>query len=98
MKKVITMAGAALLAVGVAGAAFAQANPNAPEPNSAGTGVYTPGTSPTRQAIDTPEDRAYVPGNPSGREARRSGTVGMSSAKKSKPEPAMKPQNGSEEK
>jgi hypothetical protein len=96
MKKVITMAGAALLAVGISSAALAQANPNAPQPNSAGTGVYAPATSPTGQAIDTPEDRAYAPGAMSGREARRSGTVGMGSARKSKPEPAM--QDGSGEK
>jgi hypothetical protein len=57
MNKFMTFAGAALLATGISSGAFAQSNPNAPEPNSTGTGVYQPGTSPTGQAIDRPQDR-----------------------------------------
>ena len=52
MTKFMTLAGALLLAAGIAGAAYGQANPNAPQPNSAGNGIYVPGTSPTGQAID----------------------------------------------
>jgi hypothetical protein len=55
----ITRIGAALLVAGLTtGSAYAQggANPNAPQPNSTGTGVYKPGTSPTGQAIDAPQD------------------------------------------
>jgi hypothetical protein len=58
MSKFMTMAGAALLAAGVAGTAYGQANPNAPQPNSAGDGIYVPGTSPTGQAIDRFDERS----------------------------------------
>lgn len=37
-----------------AGTAFAQANPNAPQPNSSGTGVYQPGTTSNGTAVDRP--------------------------------------------
>jgi hypothetical protein len=53
MKTMMTLAGAALLATSVAGAAFAQgSNMNATQPNSTGTGTYTPGTTSTGQAVD----------------------------------------------
>jgi hypothetical protein len=52
MTKFMTLAGTTVLAASVAGAAYGQANPNAPQPNSAGNGIYVPGTSPTGQAID----------------------------------------------
>ena len=67
----MTLTGAVLLAASVAGTAHGQANPNAPQPNSAGNGLNVPGTSPTGQAIDqfegppaavvvTPETRGTV--------------------------------------
>jgi hypothetical protein len=48
MSKVITIIGAGLLAVGLSAASFAQTggNPQAPEPNSSGTGI-TKGSPPT---------------------------------------------------
>jgi hypothetical protein len=54
MKKISMIAAAALLAVSVTGAAFAQAggNPNAPEPNSSGTGIVKPGTDKSGTAVD----------------------------------------------
>jgi hypothetical protein len=52
MKKLITLAGAALLASSVAGAAFGQANPNAQQPGATGQGTYKPGTAANGQAID----------------------------------------------
>jgi hypothetical protein len=36
------------------GSALAQANPNAPQPNSSGTGVYQPGTTNNGTAVDRP--------------------------------------------
>jgi hypothetical protein len=60
MTKFTTLATAALLAASVAGAAYGQANPNAPQPNSAGNGIYVPGTSPTGQAIDRFEGPGVV--------------------------------------
>lgn len=60
MSKFITLAAAAILAGGVAGAAHGQANPNAPQPDSYGTGIYVPGTSPTGQAIDRFEGPGVV--------------------------------------
>jgi hypothetical protein len=58
MKKSTSIAAALLIAAFSTGSAYAQggANPNAPQPNSTGTGVYVPGTSPTGQAIDAPQD------------------------------------------
>jgi hypothetical protein len=52
MKK-FAIIGAALL--GLSGAAFAQsgANPNAPQPNSMGTGAVTPGTKASGEATDS---------------------------------------------
>jgi hypothetical protein len=47
------MIAAALIGLS-AGSAFAQANPNAPQPNSSGTGVYQPGTSGNGTAVDKP--------------------------------------------
>jgi hypothetical protein len=54
-----------LLAASLSTAAFAQsgANPNAPQPNSMGTGVIQPGTTSTGEATDS---------------HRRMGTTGMS--------------------
>jgi opacity protein-like surface antigen len=75
MKKLMTMAGAAVLAASVAGAAFAQANPNAPQPNSNGTGVYAPGTSPTGEAVDTPQNNGR---------SRATTTTGSSTGKETK--------------
>jgi hypothetical protein len=72
MTKFMTLTGAALLAASVAGAAYGQANPNAPQPNSAGNGIYVPGTSPTGQAIDRFEGPSGVVVVPETR-----GTVGM---------------------
>jgi hypothetical protein len=72
-KKFMTLTGAALLAASVAGAAYGQANPNAPQPNSYGNGIYVPGTSPTGQAIDRFEGPSGVVVVPDTR-----GTVGMS--------------------
>jgi hypothetical protein len=72
MRKFMTLAGAALLAASVAGAAYGQANPNAPQPNSAGNGIYVPGTSPTGQAIDRFEGPSGVVVVPD-----TTGTVGM---------------------
>ena len=55
MMKAIAVATALMIAGAASGEALAQgANQNAPQPNSTGTGVYTPGTSPTGQAIDRP--------------------------------------------
>jgi hypothetical protein len=57
MTKFFGIAAACLVATISIGAVHAQgANPNAPQPNSTGTGVYVPGTSPTGQAIDAPQD------------------------------------------
>src|SRR5436190_24389095 len=72
MTKFMTLAGALLLAAGIAGAAYGQANPNAPQPNSAGNGIYVPGTSPTGQAIDRFEGPSGVVVVP-----ESSGTIGM---------------------
>jgi hypothetical protein len=72
MTKLMTLTGAALLAASVTGAAYGQANPNAPQPNSAGNGIYVPGTSPTGQAIDRFEGPSGVVVAPETR-----GTVGM---------------------
>jgi hypothetical protein len=54
MKKLMSITGAALLAVSLSSAAFAQAgaNMNAPQPNSAGTGYVEPGTTRTGTATD----------------------------------------------
>jgi opacity protein-like surface antigen len=68
MKKFMTIAGAALLATSVAGSAFAQANPSAPQPNSTGTGTYQPGTATNGQAVDS----------------KQTGTTGSSMSKESK--------------
>jgi hypothetical protein len=64
-KMLMKMSAAVLLAASLSGAAFAQAgaNPNAPQPNSAGTGVIQPGTTSTGEATSS---------------HRRTGTVGMS--------------------
>jgi hypothetical protein len=72
MTKLMTLAGAALLAAGLAGTAYGQANPNAPQPDSYGTGIYVPGTSPTGQAIDRFEGPSGVVVVP-----ESTGTVGM---------------------
>lgn len=55
MKKLVTVTGAALLAISLSGAAFAQngANQNAPQPNSTGTGVTTPGTKASGEATNS---------------------------------------------
>jgi hypothetical protein len=55
MKKMMTISGAALLAASLSGAAFAQTggNMNAPEPNSSGTKIIQPGTTPTGVATDS---------------------------------------------
>jgi hypothetical protein len=44
------------------GGAFAQtgANPSAPQPNSTGTGVTTPGTSKTGEATDKPMKKMHM--------------------------------------
>jgi hypothetical protein len=65
MKKLATITSVALLAVGLSGAAFAQANPSAPQPNSVGNGVVQPGTTGTGTATDA-------------RMKRQTGTTGMS--------------------
>jgi hypothetical protein len=53
MKKFATISGAAILAVSLSGAAFAQgANPSAPQPSSTGAGVVQPGTTSTGTATD----------------------------------------------
>ena len=52
MKKFATIGTAALLAVSLSGAAFAQANPSAPQPSSAGAGVVQPGTTASGTATD----------------------------------------------
>jgi opacity protein-like surface antigen len=73
MKKLITIASAALLATSVAGgAAFAQANPNAQQPGSTGQGTYKPGTAGNGQAIDTNQTAGS-----------RHATTGMSKSHKS---------------
>jgi hypothetical protein len=55
MKKFAMTTGAALLAASLSGPAFAQtgANPSAPQPNSMGTGVTTPGTKASGEATDS---------------------------------------------
>jgi hypothetical protein len=72
MTKFMTLTAAALLAASGIGAAYGQANPNAPQPNSAGNGIYVPGTSPTGQAIDRFEGPSGVVVVPD-----TTGTVGM---------------------
>jgi hypothetical protein len=68
----IALTDAERLAAGVSGTAHGQANPNAPQPNSAGNGIYVPGTSPTGQAIDRFEGQSGVVVVPD-----TTGTVGM---------------------
>ena len=55
MMRLITITGAALIAASLSSSAFAQAgaNPNAPQPNSAGNGVVQPGTTSTGTATDS---------------------------------------------
>lgn len=95
MTKLMTLAGAALLAAGVAGTAYGQANPNAPQPDSYGTGIYVPGTSPTGQAIDRFEGpTGVVVVAP-----RETGTVGMARdrdyrAMRRRPAERMAPDDG----
>jgi hypothetical protein len=72
MTKFMTLTAAAVLAASGIGAAYGQANPNAPQPNSAGNGIYVPGTSPTGQAIDRFEGPSGVVVVPD-----TTGTVGM---------------------
>ena len=50
------------------GGAFAQANPNAPQPNSSGTGVTQPGTTSTGQAVDRGTTGSAVSPRPMGTE------------------------------
>jgi hypothetical protein len=50
-----TMIIATALATMISGAAFAQANPNAPQPSSDGLGVNIPGTTSTGVAVDRPD-------------------------------------------
>jgi hypothetical protein len=52
MKKIIL---AATIATLMSGSAFAQANPNAPQPGSTGVGVNQPGTTGTGTAVDRPD-------------------------------------------
>jgi hypothetical protein len=53
MSKFMTIIGAGLLATSLSITAFAQgSNPSAPQPNSTGTGVITPGTTSTGTATD----------------------------------------------
>ncbi|CAN5407318.1 hypothetical protein BH11PSE4_BH11PSE4_14870 [soil metagenome] len=49
MKKIILAAAVSAL---MTGSAFAQANPNAPQPGSTGAGVNQPGTTGTGTAVD----------------------------------------------
>jgi pentapeptide MXKDX repeat protein len=49
MKKIILAAAVSAL---ITGSAFAQANPNAPQPSSNGMGVNQPGTTATGTAVD----------------------------------------------
>jgi hypothetical protein len=60
MKKLTTITAAALLTASLSGAAFAQNNMNAPEPNSNGIGTIQPGTTSTGQAVDPPATRGQV--------------------------------------
>ncbi len=52
MKKIILAAAMATL---MSGSAFAQANPNAPQPGSTGAGVNQPATTGTGTAVDRPD-------------------------------------------
>jgi hypothetical protein len=52
MKKLIL---ATAVATMISGAAFAQANPSAPQPSSSGLGVNQPGTTSTGTAVDRPD-------------------------------------------
>jgi hypothetical protein len=52
MKKIIL---ATALATLMSGSAFAQANPNAPQPGSTGAGINQPGTTGTGTAVDRPD-------------------------------------------
>jgi uncharacterized protein YdeI (BOF family) len=52
MKKIVLAAAMATL---ISGAAFAQSNPNAPQPGSTGVGVNQPGTTATGTAVDRPD-------------------------------------------
>lgn len=52
MKKIIL---ATALAALMSGSAFAQANPNAPQPGSTGAGVNQPATTGTGTAVDRPD-------------------------------------------
>jgi opacity protein-like surface antigen len=53
MKKIILATALATMMSG--SAAFAQANPNAPQPGSTGVGVNQPGTTGTGTAVDRPD-------------------------------------------
>lgn len=53
MKKIILATALATLMSG--SAAFAQANPNAPQPGSTGAGVNQPATTGTGTAVDRPD-------------------------------------------
>ena len=46
---------AAAIATLTSGAAFAQANPSAPQPSSTGAGINQPGTTSTGVAVDRPD-------------------------------------------
>jgi hypothetical protein len=52
MKKIILATAISAL---MTGAAFAQANPNAPQPSSTGAGINQPGTTSTGVAVDRPD-------------------------------------------
>lgn len=63
MKKIILAAAITTL---MTSAAFAQANPNAPQPGSAGIGINQPATSPTGVAIDRPDSVRRIDGETTG--------------------------------